>query len=135
MRPSSRNRRSSIVGAHLRLNPIAQHVAKEDMAFLNACGLARSNPETDVGQGRQLASAFTGHAHGEGSQRMRALNRLADIRAVAGSGKPDHDITGLTEGFHLAREDCIVAVVITDGGKDRSLLSLRRASCCVSAWT
>src|SRR5271166_158654 len=41
-------------------HPLAQDVAEEDMAFLDASCVARGDPQADVGVTRQVAATFTG---------------------------------------------------------------------------
>ena len=51
------------------------------------------------------------------------LKGAQDIGRVAGGGNREEDVTRLAEGFNLARKETLEAIVIGDGGEDRSVRS------------
>jgi len=103
----------------LQLNPVAEHVPEKDVTFLDSCCFPRRYAQTGICQCGQLSSSFSGHANCEGSERTRALDCVADIRAVSGGRKPDQHVSTVTESLHLAREDRIKSEVVCDRSENR----------------
>src|SRR6185312_9444460 len=64
------------------------------------------------------ASSVAGEADGGEAHLAGLVEGAEDVGRVAGGGDAEEDVAGLAEGFDLALEDVVEAVVVAAGGED-----------------
>ncbi len=69
-------------------------------------------------RGAILAAVVAGEGDGGEGEGAGALEGAEAVGGVAGGGDGEQDVAGLAEGFDLAGEDVVEAVVVADGGED-----------------
>src|SRR5208282_6261270 len=99
----------------------AEDVAYGDVGFLDALGVLRGNVDEQVGAFAERAAEFAGEGGDPGATGASGLGGEQDVGAGAAGGERDEDVAGAGEGFHLAGEDLLVAVIVGGGGEHRSV--------------
>ncbi len=65
-----------------------------------------------------FSAAVAGEADGVDVHLFCLVEGFEDVGGVAGGGDGEEDVAGLAEGFDLALEDAVEAVVVAGGGED-----------------
>src|SRR5579875_852579 len=98
--------------AELPLQRPAQHMAQQNVHFLDAGGGIRRHHEEMVGKTPEVAAALAGEGRGHEPLRPRLPQRGEDIGAPARGGNGDGDVALPPERLDLAGEDALEAEVI-----------------------
>jgi len=91
-------------------------VAEQDVALLNARGIAGRHAETKINNRFEFAAGTSGEGGGVHAHLFGDGDGVKDVGRIAAGGDGNGDVAGAAEGFDLAGEDAAKAVVITDGG-------------------
>src|SRR3989442_679203 len=93
---------------------LADRMANEDVALLDAGCRGRRDAEAHVAEIAHLATAFARQADDDHLLLARGLDRLQDVGAVAARRDGEEDVAFPAVGAHFAREDQVVAIVVGD---------------------
>lgn len=99
-------------------DPIAEHMAGQDVGLLNARGIAGGDGEEVIGEGGKLATACTGKGHRDKALGAGCLQRGDYVGAVTGSRDAHQQVAGETQRLDLAGKYGLEAAVVGDSGED-----------------
>ncbi len=100
------------------LDEHAEDVLKGEVGLLDVHGDRGGDDDVVVAEGAHLAAVVAAEADGGDADFFGLVKGLEDVFGVAGGGDAEEDVAGLAEGFDLAGEETIEAVVVAGGGED-----------------
>lgn len=96
-------------------------VDQKEVRFLRgAAGIARDD-EIDRGEAFGFAASASEEGDGFETEFVSGVEGGEDVGRVAARRDADHEISGLTETFDLAREGGVITVVIDDAGQESAV--------------
>jgi hypothetical protein len=100
------------------LDEHAEDVFEGEMRLLNVHGDGRGDDDVVVAEGAHVAAVVADEADGGDADDFGLSDGSNEVFGVAGGGDGEEDVAGLTEGFELAGEEMLEAVVVADCGED-----------------
>ena len=88
------------------------------MRLLDVHSNRGGNDDVVIAEIAHLAAVVARVADGDEADLFCLMERVEDVGGVAGGGDGEEDVAGLAEGFDLAGEDTVEAVVVAAGGED-----------------
>src|ERR1017187_2374749 len=101
----------------------AKRVGQNDMEFLDSGGIFAACNNTVIGQCFYLATIFAGKNDACHTQLPALLKGSDDVWGITGSGDAQKDVFLTHLACNLARKYFTIAVIVTDGGEDRTINS------------
>jgi hypothetical protein len=116
-------------GALLKGEPLDQgagDVADGDVGLLNALRIGGGNVEEKIDFGTEGAAGFAGEGDQIRAAVAAGLYTADDVGAGAAGGEGNQDILRRDQGFDLAGEDALEAIVVAGGGEDGRIRGQRQ---------
>ena len=88
------------------------------MSFLRGAAGIAGDDEIDRGEAFGFAASASEESDGLEAKFVSGMKGGEDIGRIAARRDTDHEITGLSETFDLAREGGVITVVIDDAGQE-----------------
>ncbi len=100
------------------LDEHAEDVLEGEVGLLDVHGDIGGDDDAVVAERAHFAAARTGETDGGDADDFGLGEGFEDVFGVARGGDAEEDIAGLAEGFELAGEEVVEAVVVAGGGED-----------------
>ena len=96
----------------------AEDVLERQVRLLNVLGDVRGDDDRVVAEGTHETAVVADEADGGDARHLGLVKGFDDVLRVTGGGDGEEDVAGLADGFDLAGEEMVEAVVVAGGGED-----------------